>query len=304
MTASHYPLTAWMEFYEKIKDPSWPACYNEHHFYSLPDWIQQEILDVHNGRSHLGFTDHDIFTIQDENLLPSDTGNHKQTFDPECKLTYPVGDDFFVYYDNYLEGSGTQQGQEFPKVLKYLYPNRSFDYCLDWCCGAGFIGFRLLADGIVKNVTMYDVFQPAISACKKTAENMPNKFKNTVKFVQLDNVEQLTTDYQFDLIVGTPPAYGNYLLAQQAIRYYKSLEVSLNDSIRIVVDNNWNIRRNFYANIKKNLTNNGVILIQENLKWNQPSVFKQMIEDSGLKIVRTFSTSSFGHLWYLEVTHK
>lgn len=299
-----YPTTPWMDFYNAIKDPSWPDCYNEHHFYSLPDRIQQEILNIHNGWAHLGFTDRDIFMIHDEDLSPEDTGNHAHTFDPECKLTYPVGDNFFVYYDNYLEGSGTQQGQEFPKVLKYLYPNRSFDHCLDWCCGAGFVGFRLLADGIAKNVTMYDVFQPAISACEKTVKHMPAKFQNTVKFVQLGDVGQLAADYQFDLIVGTPPAYGSYQLAQEAIRYYKSLNVSVDNSLRIVVDDDWKIRKNFYANIKKNLAKDGVILLQENLKWNQPSIFKKIIDDAGLKIVRTFSTSSFGHLWYLEATHK
>jgi hypothetical protein len=37
----------WIEFYNSVKDLSWPAVANEHDFYTLPEWIQNEILTQH-----------------------------------------------------------------------------------------------------------------------------------------------------------------------------------------------------------------------------------------------------------------
>ncbi len=38
-------MSTWVEFYQSIKDPSWPECEHEQHFDSLPQWIQQECTD-------------------------------------------------------------------------------------------------------------------------------------------------------------------------------------------------------------------------------------------------------------------
>jgi hypothetical protein len=37
----------WIESYNSIKDPSWPAVADERDFYALPEWIQNEILTQH-----------------------------------------------------------------------------------------------------------------------------------------------------------------------------------------------------------------------------------------------------------------
>jgi hypothetical protein len=39
-------MSTWAEFYNEIKDPSWPECNNESQFDSLPDYIQQECIEV------------------------------------------------------------------------------------------------------------------------------------------------------------------------------------------------------------------------------------------------------------------
>ena len=39
-------MTAWAEFYQSIKDPSWPDCELEENFSQLPKHIQQECVDV------------------------------------------------------------------------------------------------------------------------------------------------------------------------------------------------------------------------------------------------------------------
>jgi hypothetical protein len=39
-------MSTWSEFYNEIKDPSWPECDNESQFESLPDYIQQECINI------------------------------------------------------------------------------------------------------------------------------------------------------------------------------------------------------------------------------------------------------------------
>ena len=41
---SEVQQSTWINFYYKIKDPSWPSIYDEHDFYTLPKQIQDEIL--------------------------------------------------------------------------------------------------------------------------------------------------------------------------------------------------------------------------------------------------------------------
>lgn len=39
--------TRWISFYDQVKDPSWPECYKEEDFVTLPEHIQQECINVH-----------------------------------------------------------------------------------------------------------------------------------------------------------------------------------------------------------------------------------------------------------------
>jgi organic radical activating enzyme len=39
-------MSTWAEFYKEIKDPSWPECNSESQFDSLPDYIQQECIEI------------------------------------------------------------------------------------------------------------------------------------------------------------------------------------------------------------------------------------------------------------------
>ena len=39
-------MSTWQEFYNEIRDPSWPDCPTEDHFYQLPEYVQQECQEV------------------------------------------------------------------------------------------------------------------------------------------------------------------------------------------------------------------------------------------------------------------
>jgi 16S rRNA G966 N2-methylase RsmD len=295
-----------MEFYEKVKDPSWPECHNEHDFHDLPEYIKTEILTQHSYGNLLAFTETDIVDFTNLNDFKDTVSNYASTDIPECKLTYPVGKDFYVYYDQHMDGGGTDFGQEYPRVISYLYPERKFNHCLEWCAGAGHIGFRMLADEKCNNLTLLDAYKPALLACEKTIKYMPTKFKDAVTLQHCNNIEHLSANFKFDLVIANPPHYPNKLLAAKKL-YYKSFQdrkINVSDAIRIGIDEQWKLRKNFYLNIAKNLTSDGIIVLQENIMLSGPEDFREFIDQGGLKIVRSFATLSQEPMWYIVVAHK
>ncbi len=48
--ADSFQHAQWKNWYNRIKDPSWPDCHKEEDFNKLPKWIQQECVEVFNYR--------------------------------------------------------------------------------------------------------------------------------------------------------------------------------------------------------------------------------------------------------------
>lgn len=219
---------------------------------------------------------------------------------------FQVGSDVYVYYDDYLDGGGTFIGQNYPRVLQLLYPNRVFDNCLEWCAGAGFIGFRLLSDGTCKKLTLFECFEPAIAACNKTISNLPKRFKNTVSTIHCDNIKSLSKDLKFDLIVANPPHF-NAVLWSGTFHDTADEPGSWCESDHFntkATDKNWQLHQEFFINIKKNLAINGIILLQECIFGSSTSEFKDFIDAGGLKITNAFREKREPSIWYLELQHK
>lgn len=49
-TKNNHSQTQWINFYEQVKDTSWPDCYCEDEFYNLPLYIQEECIITHGYR--------------------------------------------------------------------------------------------------------------------------------------------------------------------------------------------------------------------------------------------------------------
>jgi tRNA1(Val) A37 N6-methylase TrmN6 len=268
-------MNIWQNFYQNIRDPSWPECVNEHEFTKLPDYIQHEILTLHSGQPYISLTQEDIVDVFVDNIVETNTDN----FD----LEFLVANDFKVFYNKILEGGGNSIGQRYPLILKLLYPDRVFDSCLEWCSGHGVIGFRLLADEICKNLHFLEMYQPAINACKKTIANMPARFANRVSIYETSTLASLQSNIRFDLIVSNPPHFP-LQLGEQLFNIPKTHHQ------RITVDKEWQIHKDFFANVAKYLADDGVILLQEIYHIDE---FSEMIHSGGLKIKNMFVEKNF-----------
>lgn len=231
-----------------------------------------------------------------------------------------------VCYTNECDGGGTVFGIKYVDVIKKKYPNRTFDNCLDWCSGPGFIGFNLLDHNICKELHLIDHYQPAIDYAKNTINSLPSKFKDSVKVYQIDDLKFLPGHVMFDLVVANAPhfqaeltpkiqllnrLYVDQLTVEDKRTLLEKFPVMDNKNFnRIAVDSEWRARKNFYQTIKSHLLPNGVILMQENAAGSTVEDFESMIDLSGLEITDVFFDNDYGNfiptikIYYIEIKHK
>ena len=88
-------MNRWLNFYNSIKDSSWPVCVTEYEFNFLPKEIKEEIINVFNGSSYLTLNDDDI-EIFNEGQGYSEILENSQ---PNNIKKFAVAKDFNVLYD-------------------------------------------------------------------------------------------------------------------------------------------------------------------------------------------------------------
>lgn len=202
---------------------------------------------------------------------------------------------FDVYHESWMEGGGTWFGQEYLEILRQRYTDRTFDRVFEWCSGPGFIGFNLLDYGIGNSLCLSDVYEPAIESVNETITHLPSDYQNCVTAYATGRIQDLPDTEQFDLVVSNPPHF---------------LECPGNLNIqRIKVDTGWAVHREFFEHIGQHLTDDGVILLQENQagSLNREQDFVHMIESNNLTITDVFNSPDFytpnGHtqIYYIEI---
>lgn len=273
----------WQIFYNNIRDPSWPDCDNITQFENLPEYIQNEIRNNHQCE-FLDCFDH--FEFVDYVPGPRESWNQTQQF--EIDTVFKI-DDIQVWYSEDMNGGGTGFGQNFSHILTKLFPERCFENCMEWCAGPGFIGFRLLYDGICKKICFFEAHRPVELALQKTIHNLPERFTDLVTYVISNDISTLSASHNFDLIVANPPMFNH-------VTFYNSY-----GDTRKGFDWGWATHQNFFDNVDKLLRQDGVICLVESAYGSSPEDFRDMIESNGFEIKKSFSIKTVPEYYYLLV---
>jgi len=186
-----------------------------------------------------------------------------------------------VSYNGFLAFGGHSFGQDFVPVVKDIFVK--VPRICEFCCGAGHIGFSLLANGLCESLCLIDINPEAVKMCKKTIEE--NKLEDRVSVYLSDGLSNIPPSEKWDLVVSNPPN-ANHLWEKNkgtmtAARYLR------------VVDPNWNIHRQFYADVGKFLKPKGSVLFVENIEANMPWFHSEMIIKNGLELVDIFWHKKF-----------
>lgn len=192
-----------------------------------------------------------------------------------------------VHYELSNDGYGSVIAPDFYHTITKQY-NRIFESCLEWCAGPGFIGFNLLAKGIVKKISFLEIADSPIKDLRKTAESIDN-----VSIYQGNELNSIP-EQQFDLIVSNPP---HFLTEKESL--IENLET------RLFVDPEWSIHKNFFNQVSNYLTDDGIILLIENRAGSNKKIFESLLAGTDLQITNTYETARKKYagapLYYLEV---
>lgn len=192
-----------------------------------------------------------------------------------------------VFYQPNHNGGGMDFGQDYIQLISSRY-EKSFDKVYEFCSGPGFIGFSLMGAGLAKNIVLSDIYEPVAEVIDKTIE--VNGLEGRVNFYNISGVSLLPAT-NIDLVVSNPP---HFLSTQDWLGHIEN---------RIYIDENWEIHREFYSNIGEKLSDDGVVLFQENALGSSVSDFEEMISDGGLEITDVFpmkNTVGNDQIYYIE----
>jgi methylase of polypeptide subunit release factors len=182
--------------------------------------------------------------------------------EPWRRLTYG---EIRVHYKRHLDGGGSSFGQDYiPFRLDRGMPRQQRVF--EWCAGPGFIGFSMIGYGLCDTLCLADVNKEAIDACRRTIHD--NGLTARVSVYWSDNLGNIPSSEQWDLVVGNPPHFDGTATAE--LRY---------------CDENWRLHRAFFASVGRFLKPGGVIVLQENNQGSTADSFYRMIEESNLSVV-------------------
>ena len=169
-----------------------------------------------------------------------------------------------LVYDQTLEGGGIDQRRDFLYVINKV-GRRPYQHGLEWCAGPGIIGYELLGYNKTIKMSFMDKHRPAIDNCIESANR--NKVEDRVSVYHTDKVYNINNSEKFDLVVGNPPHsfdYEHWAKNQltperptpQDFPYWEN-------QVRIDVDRDMNIHKEFLDNIRDKLTDDADIFISE-----------------------------------------
>jgi methylase of polypeptide subunit release factors len=212
------------------------------------------------------------------------------------KKIFQIKDFDLIYTDiPKMDGGGTSIGLDFVNILDTYYPDQKFNRCLEWCSGPGFIGFNLLLNNYCHELCLVDNFKPALDCALHSISGLDLP----VTTYCIDQIANLPASEVFDLIVSNPPHFSFEVYQQEVVK--KNIK-------RIYYDLDWEIHYEFFRNIKKNLSTDGIILLQESTWGCNHNTFNDILNEVDLTVSNYYNACNLVvdnyPIFYLEIKHK
>jgi predicted RNA methylase len=163
--------------------------------------------------------------------------------------------------------AGLTLARDFPRVLNELGVGRC-KRLFEFCAGPGYIGYALLANGWCETLALSDIDADSIATAQRTAA--ANEIEDRVSGYASDVLDDIPESERWDVVVANPPAFARH----------PERELTAGDWDR-GFDVDWNVRRRFYASVKRHMNPGGVVVTVENSAGSDPAVFEQMIRAGG-----------------------
>lgn len=194
------------------------------------------------------------------------------TFENGTHINWNRGDD----------GGGSTHYVDFLNAITH---GKKYNKGLEWCAGLSAIAFSLIDADICDHFTLMDIYEPALITAKENAEK--NNIGHKISYHVLGKVGDLPDSEKFDLIVANPP----HCVTGDWIDKTLTTQPEFDDIYRLTIDKDWELHKEFYANISKHLNPGADVYITQVLEY---SVLEEFKATSGLVFVEKFPAKLLG----------
>jgi len=193
-----------------------------------------------------------------------------------------------VEYPNYLNGGGLDMVDELVNVIRTTGKS-SYDRGCEWCAGFGVLGFDVLGLGLAKHMVFTDYYSEAIKNCLDTASK--NNISDKVTGYISATIRGIPNE-KWDLVISNPPHVFDKEFFIETLPGGKENNHNIENSCRLIVDQNFAIHKEFFKNIKEKLTKDADVYLIEALK---DGFINEWAEQAGLYVHATYPISALPH---------
>ena len=202
--------------------------------------------------------------------------------DPHLLKPYSLNHTIPWYGYNYTTSTHTDGGCYsssegwIESIQRIFGEDKVWDSGLDWCAGDGGVGLMMLGSGRCKSMAFTEPYPIALENLYKNL----NQNSLSCKVFEIDNIQSL--DGKYDLVIGNSPSaripslLRMYELgwlrknSHDPLKYEDALEDLKSKNPHRAFDYYWNIHKEFFAHIEKNLNPGADIILLENPKDFNP----------------------------------
>ena len=193
-----------------------------------------------------------------------------------------------VEYPNYLNGGGLDMVDELVNVIRTTGKS-SYDRGCEWCAGFGVLGFDVLGLGLAKHMVFTDYYSEAIKNCLDTASK--NNISDKVTGYISATIKGIPNE-KWDLVISNPPHVFDKEYFIETLPGGRENNHNIDNSCRLIVDQNFAIHKEFFKNIKEKLTKDADVYLIEALK---DGFINEWAEQAGLYVHATYPISVLPH---------
>jgi methylase of polypeptide subunit release factors len=165
----------------------------------------------------------------------------------------------------------------------------SYDRGCEWCAGFGVLGFDVLGLGLAKHMVFTDYFAAAIENCLSTASK--NNLSDKVTGHISGTIRGIPNE-KWDLVISNPPHVFDKEYFIETLPGGKENNHNIDNSCRLIVDQNFAIHKEFFKNIKEKLTKDADVYLIEALK---DGFINEWAEQGGLYVHATYPITALPH---------
>jgi methylase of polypeptide subunit release factors len=195
-----------------------------------------------------------------------------------------------IKHQEHMNGGGTIFRIPLLHCIK-KYGKSSYNRGLEWCSGPGFLGYELLDANIANHMSFYDYYEKSIDFCKETA--IINFIEEKVSTFVSSTIGGLPNSDKWDLVIGNPPHSWNLEEGRTSLQNAENRQddVTIENMLRILVDDNMETHKEFFSNIRPRLTSDADLFIIEH-DHSKKEIYKNMAEEGGLCLINVYPFES------------